>query len=127
VISALNELLGVHDSIDEVRRRHIEPSHALMQTFERTRVVDRRDRLSGHGSVVRPKRHCEAVSLVDPWPHSRLKSANWAPGIGEALSKVDFELRNLLLYTTDSGKDVARQQTQRELVRVVKNDRVIYR
>jgi hypothetical protein len=43
------------------------------------------------------------------------------------LSKVDFELRNLLPYTTDSGKDVARQQTQGELVRVVKNDRVTYR
>jgi len=43
------------------------------------------------------------------------------------LSKVDFELRNLLPYTSDSAKDVARQQTQRELVRVVKNDRVIYR
>jgi hypothetical protein len=67
-----------------------------MQMFERTRVVDRRDRLSGHGSVVLPKRHCEPVTLVDPWLHSRLKSGNWAPGIGEALSKVDFELRNLL-------------------------------
>jgi hypothetical protein len=98
-----------------------------MQTFERTRVVDRRDRLSGHGSVVLPKRHCEAVTLVDPWLHSRLESGNWAPGIGEALSKVHFELRNLLPYMSDSGKDVARQQTQRELVRVLKNDRVIYR
>jgi hypothetical protein len=56
-----------------------------------------------------------------------LKSGNRAPGIGEPLSKVDFELRNLVPYTSDSGKDVARQQTQRELVRVVKNDRVIYR
>jgi hypothetical protein len=52
VISARNEPLGVRDSIDEVRRRHIEPSHALMQTFERTRVVDWGDRLGGHGPVV---------------------------------------------------------------------------
>ena len=127
MISARNEPLGVRDSIDEVRRRHVEPSHALMQTFKRTRVVDWRDRSRGHGSVVLPKRRCEPVTLVDPRLHSRLKNANRAPGIGEPSSKVDFELRNLVPYTSDTGKHVARQQTQRELVRVVKNDRVINR
>ncbi len=83
--------------------------------------------MSGHGSVVLPKRHREAITVVHPWLHSRLKSGNWAPGIGEALGKVDFELRNLVSYRSDSGKDIARQQAQRELVRVVKNGGVIYR
>jgi hypothetical protein len=98
-----------------------------MQTFQRARVVDWRDRLRGHGSVVLPKRHREAVTLVDSRLHSRLKNGNRAPRIGEPLSKVDFELRNFGSYTSDTGKDVARQQTQRELVRVVKNSRVINR
>jgi hypothetical protein len=41
------------------------------------------------------------------------------------LSKVDFELCGLMRYVCDSGKDVTRQQAQSELVRVVKNDRVV--
>jgi len=38
-VSARNELLRIRDSIDEMRRRNIEPSHSLMQTHERRSVV----------------------------------------------------------------------------------------
>jgi hypothetical protein len=41
------------------------------------------------------------------------------------LSKVDFELCDLVRYMCDSGNDVTGQQAQSELVRVVKNDRVV--
>jgi len=96
-----------------------------MQTFERTRVGGWRDRLRCNGSVVLPKRHCEAVTLVDARLHSRLKNSHRALSFGELLSKVDFELCDLMRQRCDSGKDVTRQQAQNELVRVVKNDRVI--
>jgi len=41
------------------------------------------------------------------------------------LSKVDFELCDLSGYGCHSGQDITRQQTQSELVRVMKNDRVV--
>jgi hypothetical protein len=44
--------------------------------------------------------------------------------IREPLSKLDFELCDLMLYMGHPGKHVTRQQTQSELVRVLKNDRV---
>ena len=39
VVSARDELLGLRDSIREVRRRDVEPSHAVMQPLEGIRVV----------------------------------------------------------------------------------------
>jgi len=57
--------------------------------------------------------------------YSRRKSGNRSLGLGEPLSKVDFELCNLVPSRSDSCKDVAGQQTQRQLVRVVKQDRII--
>jgi hypothetical protein len=41
------------------------------------------------------------------------------------LRKLDFELCDLLRHRCHPGQDVTRQQTQRELVRVMKNDRVV--
>jgi hypothetical protein len=41
------------------------------------------------------------------------------------LSEPDLELSELVPSMGDSGKDVARQQPECELVRVVKNDRVV--
>jgi hypothetical protein len=41
------------------------------------------------------------------------------------LSKLDFELRDLMRYMGHPGQDVTRQQTQSEFVRVMKNDRVV--
>ena len=41
------------------------------------------------------------------------------------LSKLDFELRDLMRYMGHPGKHVTRQKTQSELVRVMKNDRVV--
>jgi len=69
------------------------------------------------------------ASAVTRLPRERqpAKRGNRARGIGEPLSKVDFELGNLMPYMSHSGKDVARQQTHGELVRIVKNDRVVNR
>ena len=77
--------------------------------------------------VVGPQRDHEAVTLVDARLHSRLKRSHRALGFGEPLRKLDFELCDLLPDRCDSGKDVTRQQAHRELVRVVKNDRVVDR
>ena len=68
-VSARNEPLGVRDSIGEVRRRDVEPSHALVQPLEGIRVVGWRDVLRCPGRVVGPERHCEAVTLVDARLH----------------------------------------------------------
>jgi hypothetical protein len=43
------------------------------------------------------------------------------------LSKLDFELCDLMRYRCHPGQDVTRQQTQSELVRIMKNNRVIDR
>ncbi len=63
--------------------------------------------------------------LVDARRHSRLKSSHGALGFGEPLSKIDFELCDLMRRKCDSGKDVTRQQAHSQPVRVVKNDRVV--
>jgi hypothetical protein len=63
--------------------------------------------------------------LVDARLHSRLKSSHRAPGTGEPLSNLDFELCNLMLDRGHPGQHVTRQQTQTELVRVPENDRII--
>ncbi len=63
--------------------------------------------------------------LIDTWVHSTLKSSHRAPGFGEPLSKLDFELRDLLRDRCHPGKHVTGQQTEGEPVRVMKNDRVI--
>jgi hypothetical protein len=63
--------------------------------------------------------------LVDAWLHSRLESSHRALGFGEPLSKLDFEPCDLMRHRCHPGQDVTRQQTQSELVRVMKNDRVV--
>jgi hypothetical protein len=47
--------------------------------------------------------------------------------LGEALSQVDFELCDLMRYRCHPGQDVTRQQTESELIRVMKNNRVVGR
>ena len=59
--------------------------------------------------------------------HSRIETRHRALGFSELLSKLDFQLCNLLPDMCDSGKDVTRQQAQCELVRVVNDDRVVDR
>ena len=65
------------------------------------------------------------ITLVDAWLDSRLKSSHRALGFGEPLSKLDFEVCDLMRYRCHPGQDVTRQQTQSELVRVMKKDRVV--
>jgi hypothetical protein len=42
--------------------------------------------------VVGPQRDHEAISLIGTRVHSRLKGTHRAPGFGEPLSELDFEL-----------------------------------
>ena len=62
---------------------------------------------------------------MDARLHSRLKSSHRAIGFGQPLSKVYFELRNLMSYVCHPSKDVTGQQAQREVVGVLKNGRVV--
>ena len=119
-VFARDKVLGLRDSIREVRRRDVLPSHALMQPLEGLRVVGWRDVvLRCPGLVVGPQRHREAVTLVDARLHPRLESGHGAVGSSEPLSEVDFERCNLLPCMSDPGEDIARQQTQGDLVRVL--------
>jgi hypothetical protein len=61
---------------------------------------------------------------MDARLHSRLENGHRAAGFGEPQSKLHFELCDLMRRRCHPGQDVTRQQTQREPVRVVKNDRV---
>ncbi|MCW2897198.1 MAG: hypothetical protein JWO75_6687, partial [Actinomycetia bacterium] len=67
----------------------------------------------------------ETITLVDAWLHPGLKGSRRAPGSGEPLCKLDFELGDLMLYMGLPGQHVAGQQTQSELVRVLNNDGVV--
>ena len=124
-VSARDEPLGVRDSIREVRRRDVKPSHAHMQPLEGIRVVGWRDVLRCPGRVVGPERHCEAVTLVDARLDVRLESGHGGLGLSEHPSEVDFALEHFMACTRDSSKDVAWQQAQGDLVRVLNHDRVV--
>ena len=117
--------MGLLDPIREVRRRDIEQAHACVQPPERIGVVGRWDLSMRRRFVVGPQRDYEAIALVDAWLDSRLKSSHRAPGFGEPSSKLDFELCHLMRYRCHPGQDVTGQQTQSQLVRVMKNDRVV--
>ena len=52
---------------------------------------------SGVGRVG-PQRDREAITLLDAWPHSRLKSRHRALRFREPLSKLDFELCDLMRH-----------------------------
>ena len=54
----------------------------------------------------------------------RFHEADRAPGRGEPLGAIQFELGIRFVRVSDPGEDVTRCQPQRQLVRVVKNDRV---
>ena len=56
---------------------------------------------------------------------TRVNSSHGAPGFGELLSKLDFELCDLVRCMGHPGQHATRQQTHSELVRVMKNDRVV--
>ncbi len=73
VFAARDELLGLRDSICELRCREIDLLHAGMQALERVRVVGWRDLSRGHRFVVGPHVHDEAVTHVDAWLDSRVK------------------------------------------------------
>lgn len=62
---------------------------------------------------------------MDAWLHPRIESGHRAAGFGEPLSEVDFELCDLMRHRRHPGHDVTREQTQSDLVRVLKNDRVV--
>jgi hypothetical protein len=117
-------MLCLRDAIREVRTRHIEGPHAGVQPLECARVVGWRDVSGRRRFVVGPQRDHEAVTLIGARRHSRIEGGDRALGFGEPLSKLDFEPCNLTPCMRHAGKDVTREQAQRELVRVLKNDGV---
>jgi hypothetical protein len=124
-IVAHHEPLGRSDSIREMRRRDIERPHAGMEALESLRVVGWRELSGWYGFVVSPERDHEAVTLVWAGLNSRIKNSHGALGFNEQLSKLDFELCDLLPYMCDSSEDVTRHETNSQLVRVVENDRLV--
>src|SRR5438132_6220798 len=74
--------------------------------------------------VVGPKRDREPVPLIDTRLHSRLKTRHGALYLSKPSSNLNFSLELLEPGECHSGKDVARQQAQSELVRIVQNPRV---
>jgi hypothetical protein len=58
----------------------------------------------------------EAITLIHTWLHPRIKSSHRTSGFDELLSKLEFELSDLMRYRCHPGQNVTRQQTQGELV-----------
>ena len=75
--------------------------------------------------VVGPQRDSEAVTPVDERLDSGLERSHRTPDVRESSRKLNLEARDLTARMGDSGKDIAREQTQSELVRVVENNRVV--
>jgi hypothetical protein len=83
-----------------------------MQPLERSGIVGWFRLSRGSGFVVGPQRDHEAITPIGAWLHSRLESSHRAPGFSEPLSKLDFELCDLMRCGCHPGQDVARQHTQ---------------
>src|SRR5262249_8483988 len=100
-------------------------ARAGMKPIECRRVLGGRDLSIRHRCVVGPEGDREAVTQVDARLYSWVEGSDGTPGCCELLCKLDLELGHLVACTGDSSNDVTREQAQRELVRVLKNDRVI--
>jgi hypothetical protein len=124
-VAVRHKLLRRVDAIGEVGCGDIELAHAGMEALERSGVVGWGDLSRCPRFVGGPQRDLEAVTLIDPRLHSRLKSRDRAPDCGEPLSKLHFESCDLMSYRCHPGQHVSRQQSQRELVRVLQHDRVV--
>jgi hypothetical protein len=64
------------------------------------------------------------VPLIDTRFHSGLKTRHGDLDLSKPSSNLKFGLERLESGECHSGNDVARQQAQNELVRIVKNPRV---
>lgn len=126
-VAVRHEALRLRDPVREVRHRHVERAHAQVQPFQRVGVVGRCDPVRRHGRVVRPQRDHEAVPPEDPRPHPGVGHGDRTARRREPLREVDLEPGDLLRLGRHPGQDVARQQPQRELVRVVQDGRVLDR
>ena len=105
LVAVGDELLSLRDSVGEVRRRDIELAHAGMQPPERMRVAGGRDLPTRQGSdSMSTQGDGEAVTLVDERRRSRLESGDRAPGLGEPLSKLDFEPRDVPPQRCEPGR-----------------------
>jgi hypothetical protein len=93
-----------------------------MQQLKRLRVVGWRDVLT-RLLVVGPEREHDPVVLIDTRFHSGLKTRHGAPNFSKSSSNLEFGLEYLNAGECHSGEDVARQQAQSELVRILKNRR----
>ena len=118
-----NDVFRLRNPIGEASCHHIDLAHTDVQALQRVGELDRRD-VRCHGFVVRPQRDCESILRVHERIHPRVQRAHRAAELGEVLRELDFELGNLLPYRSDPGHDVAGQQPQRQLVRVVQSDGV---
>jgi hypothetical protein len=107
-----------------MRRGDFDLPHADVQTPQRIREVGWRD-VRRRWRVVGPERNRETVALVDVRRHPRVESSCGALGLGKPAGKLDLELGYVLRRGRDPGEGVAGQESHRELVRVLENDRII--
>ena len=77
--------------------------------------------MTGQRLVVGPQRHSKAATHVHERIHVRFHHADRATRGGEPLGAIHFDLCTRFVRVSD---DVTRCQPQRQLVRVVENDRL---
>src|SRR5262249_38224596 len=91
------------------------------------RVFGWRDVARRHRLIEGPQRDREAVAHVDARLHSRFEFGHRAIGVREPSSDLDFEVRApLMCVMRDSSKNVTRQQTHSDPVRVLKHNSVLH-
>jgi hypothetical protein len=113
-----HERPGLGNPVREMHGGQVDRAHSGVQTFERAGVLRVRDRLGGHRFVVGPQGDRIVVADKDL---GRFQCGHRAPGLGQPLSDIHFELGVLVCRRRDPGQHVAGLQTQGELVRVVQD------
>lgn len=115
----------IGDSIREVRRIQIKLAQGGMQPHKCVRVCGWRD-LRSRWLVVRPERDGEAIPDIGTAFGPGIKLGNRAAGFGETAGNLYFELRvSPMRCRRDPSHNVAREQAQRDAVRVMYDHHVV--
>lgn len=113
------------DSIGDMRCVQVDPAQGGMVPQERVRVVGRSDPRS-HRFVVRPERDGEGVTHMDAGVDPGVELGHGSVDAGEDAGDRHFELGiGQMARGGDPGQHTARDEMQRDTVRVVDDDHVV--
>lgn len=110
--------------VSDVRSRYVYVAHSGVKSLERVCIVGGRELIRRPCVVVGPQRDGEAIALVDARFGRGLQGRHGCLSGDELLRELKLERGHFLAHGCDPSEYITRQETQRELVRVLDDSHV---